>query len=90
MKYLKLITLLSINHKDNFIAEHTALPDNLIKNAKGQEILLQTMPQLQPIAEFDDPVIPKTSRAFFDKHRGYFQTEYLILQVNSTTAAIIF
>lgn len=71
----------SKNHKDDYIIEESAMPDYLIKSATGTTLLLQTLPMLRPITNFNDIRIVNSSTKFFDMHKAFFNVEKPIMQV---------
>ncbi len=72
----------SINHKNEYIDEATALPDSLIRTVSGDPILCQTAPQLLPITSFENKDLVANSINLFNQHRNFFGMELPMMQVN--------
>lgn len=70
-----------ITHKNDHVVERTALPDELIRGAQGQEAFKDQRPRVTPVTTFPDQAVNDASRRLVDAHSTSFPTERILMQV---------
>ena len=70
--------------KNDHVVERTALPDELIRGAQGQEAFKDQRPRVAPVTTFPDQAVNDASRRIVDAHSTSFPTERILMQVSAT------
>ena len=78
--YIKL-TVTWKTHKNDHVVERTALPDELIRGAQGQEAFKDQRPRVAAVSTFPDQAVNDASRRLVDAHSTSFPTERILMQV---------
>lgn len=67
------------NHKDDFIVEHSNMPDELIRDVTGDIAFEEQYPRVWPVNHFQ-PNINEASNQLIQKHSQAFQLERILQQ----------
>ncbi|XP_070557315.1 protein SSUH2 homolog [Ptychodera flava] len=67
-------------HRDDYIVERTALPDELIRDATGDTVFNQKHPRVMPITHFPDNNINQASNTLIQRHNTAYAMERILMQ----------
>ena len=79
--YIKL-TVTWTTHKNDHVVERTALPDELIRGAQGQQAFRDQRPRVTPVTTFPDQAINEASQQLIYSHSISFRNEKILMQVH--------
>lgn len=78
--YIKL-TVTWTTHKNDHVVERTALPDQLICGAQGQQAFKDQRPRVTPVTTFPDQAVNAASQQLIHSHSISFRNERVLMQV---------
>ena len=79
--YIKL-TVTWTTHKNDHIVERTALPDQLIRGAQGQQAFSDQRPRVIPVMTFPDRSVNEASQQLILSHSISFRNKRILMQVH--------
>ena len=79
--YIKL-TVTWTTHKNDHVVERTALPDQLIRGAQGQQAFRDQRPRVIPVMTFPDQAVNEASQQLVHSHSISFRNERILMQVH--------
>ena len=79
--YIKL-TVTWTTHKNDHIVERTALPDQLIRGAQGQQAFSDQRPRVIPVMTFPDRSVNEASQQLILSHSISFRNKMILMQVH--------
>ncbi|XP_022088518.1 protein SSUH2 homolog [Acanthaster planci] len=70
LRHFILLTISYVNNLEDYILEHTDMPDELIRKVSGQIVFQQTLPYVWPISQYPVQEINQNSACLVERHRS--------------------
>ena len=75
------LTVTWTTHKNDHVVERTALPDQLIRGAQGQQAFSDQRQRVIPVMTFPDRAVNEASQQLIHAHSISFHNEMILMQV---------
>lgn len=80
LKWFILLSVVWVNHTDDFILERTALPNENIRSATGKTAFEEEQPWVFPVNHCPEPSVNQASAELVNKHRTQLNSERILMQ----------